>query len=244
MTALRAGPDRSYRADLSTMVPVSRFEMLVCADWLRRELGVFGRCSRKLVRHLCRAYWRAGWCNRDIVHAMDHRPSAFSEVSGLLLSPEHVHSPAQFVRSRLTAWRGESSEVLPGYWSTRQRDATIGRSARVQIRARHGRAGARLLRAGERALTPAHITEYGRAAVTPTQSGEWNRAEHQTERNRRRAELVAQARRALTQPDLSAPSTESPRLETEATTTYDRALARARSTVYGSSSVRRRHHRR
>jgi hypothetical protein len=69
------------------MVPVSGFEMLAAADWLRRELPVFARCSRKLIRHLCGPYWRAGWCNRDIVHAMDHRPSVFSQPTGVLLAP-------------------------------------------------------------------------------------------------------------------------------------------------------------
>lgn len=86
------------RARLAEMVPVSRFEMLMCADWLRRELGVFGRCSRRLVRHLCWPYWRAGWCNRNIVHAMDHRPSAFNQSRGCCSPPEHVCSPMQFIR--------------------------------------------------------------------------------------------------------------------------------------------------
>jgi hypothetical protein len=27
---------------------------LIAADWLRRQLPVFGRCSRKLLRHLCK----------------------------------------------------------------------------------------------------------------------------------------------------------------------------------------------
>jgi hypothetical protein len=74
---LRAGSEDSNGPDWALTVPTSRFTMLVAADWLRRRLPVFASCSRKLVRHLCKPYWRAGWCNRDIHHAMDHRPGLF-----------------------------------------------------------------------------------------------------------------------------------------------------------------------
>ena len=74
LTALRAGLDNRGGPDWATTVPTSRFAMLIAADWLRHRLPVFARCSRKLLRHLCKPYWHAGWTNRDIVHAMDHRP--------------------------------------------------------------------------------------------------------------------------------------------------------------------------
>ena len=72
--------------------------MLIAADWLRRRLPVFARCSRKLVRHLCRPYWSAGWSNRDIVHAMDHRPGVFGQATGVLICPERIAAPQAFIR--------------------------------------------------------------------------------------------------------------------------------------------------
>ncbi|MEA2263144.1 MAG: hypothetical protein QOJ51_5969 [Acidobacteriaceae bacterium] len=60
-------PAREDRPDWAVTVSTSRFAMLVAADWLRCRLSVFALCSRKLVRHLCKPYWRAGCCNRDIL---------------------------------------------------------------------------------------------------------------------------------------------------------------------------------
>jgi hypothetical protein len=55
-TALRAGSETSCGPDWELTVPTSGFAMLIAADWLRRRLPVFARCSRKLVRHLCKAH--------------------------------------------------------------------------------------------------------------------------------------------------------------------------------------------
>ena len=166
-TALRAGLDKKTSPDWETTVPTSRFSMLVAADWLRRRLPVFTRCSRKLIRHLCKPYWRAGWCNRDIVHAMDHRPGLFHQTAGVLISPEHTAAPQAFIASRLRAWRTPEGAILPGHWTSRRTDAAATKAARAQVVARHGHAGAALLRPGERCLTAGHITEHGRAVRPP-----------------------------------------------------------------------------
>ena len=81
-TALRADSEVSSRPDWALTVPTSGFAMLIAADWLRRRLPVFASCSRKLVRHLCKPYGAAGWTNRDIVHAMDHRPGLSTKPPG------------------------------------------------------------------------------------------------------------------------------------------------------------------
>ena len=141
--------------------------MLIAADWLRRRLPVFALCSRKLVRHLCRPYWSAGWTNRDIVHAMDHRPGLFGQTTGVLISPERIAAPAAFIRSRLVAWRSAAGVILPGHYSALLTDAAATQAARREVAARHGRAGAALLRPGERALSAQRITEHGRAARPP-----------------------------------------------------------------------------
>jgi hypothetical protein len=251
-TALRAGSEGDAVPDLSIMVPVSGFAMLAVAQWLREQRpGVFGRCSRKLVRHLCRPYWRAGWCARDIVHALDHRPSVFSQSSGVLLSPDHPVSPVQFVRSRLRAWRGPDGVVLPGYWSERVADVAAGRAAQAAVRQRHGCAGSHLLRAGERGLTSDRVAEYGRTcrAQAAQARAQARRADRGTsdlvsatarpstraERDQQRAALVARARAELADTAARATATAAPQQPpasgepaTSSRAAYDRALARAR----------------
>jgi hypothetical protein len=166
-TALRAGSDREGGLDWAVTVPTSRFAMLVAADWLRRRLPVFASCSRKLVRYLCKPYWRAGWCNRDIIHAMDHRPGLFGQATGVLIYPQRIAAPQVFIASRLTAWRTPEGVILPGHWTSRITDAAAIKTARALVAAHHGRAGAALLRPGERALTAQRITEHGRNARPP-----------------------------------------------------------------------------
>jgi hypothetical protein len=166
-TALRAGSDKRPGPDWAVTVPTSGFTRLIAADWLRRRLPVFMRCSRKLVRHLCRPYWSAGWCNRDIVHAMDHRPGVFGQATGVLIRSDRIAAPQAFIRSRLAAWRSAEGVILPGHWSSLLTDAAATKTARALVAARHGRAGAALLRPGERALTAQRITDHGRAARQP-----------------------------------------------------------------------------
>jgi hypothetical protein len=141
--------------------------MLIAADWLRRRLPVFASCSRKLIRHLCKPYWATGWTNRDIVHALDHRPGVFDQAPGVLISPAHIAAPQVFIASRLRAWRDADGVILTGHYSARLTDTAATKAARAQIAARHGRAGAALLRPGEHTLTPHRITEHGHASKLP-----------------------------------------------------------------------------
>lgn len=205
-TALRAGSDTRRSPDLSIMVPVGGYQMLACADWLRARLPVFARCSRKLIRHLCKPYWRAGWCGRDIVHALDHRPSIFSQPTGVLLSPAYVVSPAQFIRSRLAAWRTDDGVIVVGYWAAKVADAGEATTAPARVADRHGRAGAALLRAGERTLTAERIAEHGRTVRAQIRSratagqprpSPSPRPTPRSEADLRRAQLVAEARAEL-----------------------------------------------
>lgn len=166
-TALRAGSEANGELDWALTVPTSGFAMLVAADWLRRRLPVFASCSRKLLRHLCKPYWRAGWCNRDIVHAMDHRPGLFGQTTGVLISPQRIAAPKVFIASRLSAWRTPERVILPGHWTSRVTDAAATKATRALVAAHHGRAGAALLRPGEHALTAQRITEHGRTTRPP-----------------------------------------------------------------------------
>jgi hypothetical protein len=170
-TALRAGQEANTGPNWAITVPASRFAMLIAADWLRHRLPVFASCSRKLVRHLCKPYWHAGWSNRDILHAMDHRPGLFGQTAGVLISPERIAAPKAFIASRLRAWHTPQGAILPGYWTSRRTDATATRTARRHIAARHGHTGAALLRPGERALTAQRIAQHRHLLITHTRDG-------------------------------------------------------------------------
>jgi hypothetical protein len=200
-TALRAGSDKKTGPDWAVTVPTSRFAMLIAADWLRHELPVFASCSRKLIRHLCKPYWRTGWCNRDIVHATDHRPGVFHQTTGVLISPERIAAPKAFITSRLAAWRTPAGAILPGHWTSRRTATT--QAARRLVAARHGRAGAALLRPGEHTLTATRITEHGRTARPPA-----NPTTRATAKATLAATLTAHARRhaAAHRPDAHATS--------------------------------------
>jgi hypothetical protein len=129
---------------------------------------------------------------------MDHRPSVFSQPSEVLLSPERVASPRQFIRSRLRAWLTDDGAVLPGYWSSRVTHADAARAARQRVADRHGRAGVRLLRASEQMLTADRIAEHGRHARLPMPAPAHLRTgTDRARKDRLRAELVARARREI-----------------------------------------------
>jgi hypothetical protein len=98
---------------------------------------------------------------------MDHRPGLFHQTAGVLICPKRIAAPAAFIRSRLAAWRSAEGVILPGHWSSLLTDAVATKTARRLVAARHGRAGAALLRPGEHALTAQRITEHGRAARPP-----------------------------------------------------------------------------
>jgi hypothetical protein len=98
---------------------------------------------------------------------MDHRPGVFGQATGVLICPERIAAPQTFIASRLAAWRSADGAILPGHFSALRTDAAAAKAARALVAARHGRAGAALLRPGERALTAQRITDHGRAARQP-----------------------------------------------------------------------------
>lgn len=168
--ALRARSDHSEWLDFAVTVPTSEAQMLAAAAWLRRRLPVFAQLTVRGVRAACRPFWAAGWSNLDIVHAMDHRPGVFGQVSGVqIYSDDRVALPFKFIRSRLNAWRRPDKSILPGH----HRVKVAQHAARQRIRARHGRAGVRLLRADEQSLSAKRVAEFGRrvaAELQPEQS--------------------------------------------------------------------------
>jgi hypothetical protein len=234
MTALRAGSEEHTLPDLLIMVPTSRYQMLACAHELRRQRpAVFGRCTRKLVRHLCKPFWQAGWCNHDILHALDHRPNMFAQLSPQLAMPVPLISPRQLIVGRLGAWRDEHGTVRPGWWTSHRAKATAVATGatRQLVRSRHGAAGARLLRTGDGHLSVERVIAHGKAARGPHTTPSATSASRAT-REQVHAEWVAKARAALARAPYrpeNQPTALDQGVMSPAASAYERAVARAQA---------------
>lgn len=162
-SALRApGLDQKQREIWRSKVPTSGFEMLIAAAWLRREVPIFGRLTRRGVRRLCRPLWAAGWSNLDVVHALDHQPGAFDPRAGVpvgrtLAENADSRDVWRWLKARLRAWVDGDGRVLPGFYQAEQRRA----AARRTVVAQHGRAGAAALGARDHVLTAEHVARFG-----------------------------------------------------------------------------------
>jgi len=182
--ALRARLDEKWLA-FADRVPTSGAQMLAAAAELRREHPVLARLSPKVVRALCRPYWRAGWTNNDVLYALEYRPTSWSTLPAM--DAAKVVAPYRWTQSRLSAWRTDTGRVLPGH-SRAERNRRVHEHAVV---ARHGRGALAALPAGAARLRPADLRRYGRRQVD---------AATETLRRRRAAELTA-ARAAIRPPE-------------------------------------------
>lgn len=109
--ALRARIDE-VRNTFDYRCPTRRTEMLAAAAELQRQHSILAKLSAKWIRHLARPYWRAGWCNSDIRHALTYRPTSWSTLPAA--PAESIVAPARWIAARLNAWRTAKGRVLPG----------------------------------------------------------------------------------------------------------------------------------
>ena len=156
----------------------------------------------------------------------------------VLLSPAHVVCPPQFIRSRLAAWRTPEGAVVTGYWAAKVAEADAAKNAQAEVLARYGRAGAALLRAGERTLTADHITEHGRTARAQTRAHASAgpgctatpvRPARQPGADLQRAQLVAEARAELARRAAPTPTNIPTTPPLSGATPYEAARARAQA---------------
>jgi hypothetical protein len=151
---LRGSIEEEWVLAFASRVPVTKSEMLAAACELRMQHPVLARLSPRWVRSLARPYWRAGWSNDDVLHALVYRPASTSTLPTMPV--ERIHSPAGWVRSRLAAWRDEHGQILASY---SQRQATL-----AQVRAQHGQSAGSALPVGCQTLLPEHITAHANRA--------------------------------------------------------------------------------
>lgn len=154
--ALRARFDQEKRGfQWCDRAPGSRAEMYAAACELRRQHPILARLTPRAVRAVARPYWAAGWANDDVLHGLAYRPTSRSTLS----SPAEyaVIHPAGWCRSRLAAWRDDRDRVLT---APRRREAEQAEQDRA-LRARVGRAGARLLQRDVTKPLVQHVVEHG-----------------------------------------------------------------------------------
>lgn len=132
------------------MVPTTGAEMLAAAAELRRQHPVFGRMTDLGIRHVCRSWWRAGWCNEGILHALRYQPVGWSGTSAAHSHPGYaVIHPMGWAKARLSIWRSDLGKPLPDPSRTRVLRPLVAEGLegqREQDTAMFGRAGAELLR--------------------------------------------------------------------------------------------------
>lgn len=107
--------------------PPTKRDRLRAAEALRWWSPILRRMSARMLRHLLRPWWDAGWSPRDVLYALDHRPDGtpWRNAAG-------IRTPAAWIRHRLAAWL-DGGEPTP---SRSQRAAAAAVRPRVIREAR------------------------------------------------------------------------------------------------------------
>ncbi|WP_224389073.1 hypothetical protein [Pseudonocardia sp. ICBG1293] len=129
-------------------VPTSPGEMLGAARQLRDD-PLLARLSPRAIRARVKPFWRAGWTNNDLRHALDHQPSIDGPARRVERCPaRQVRWPSAWLRHRLTPWTGHSGPLRAPHADSQ---------ARAAVAARHGRAAAQRLSYGHTTLPAAAL---------------------------------------------------------------------------------------
>lgn len=104
--------------------PATRRDRLAAAEALLWQAPTIRRMSARLLRHVLRSWWDAGWSPNDVLYALDHTPDGqpWRYVG-------RVHTPAAWIRHRLAAWRDQAGAALP---SRTQRVRAAGEALRAR----------------------------------------------------------------------------------------------------------------
>lgn len=227
-------------------VPVSAAQMLAAAAELRLADRALRRLSSRWVRALIRPWWRAGWTNGDVLHALGHAPGTGGSQPIDRCPAEQLRRPDGWVRHRMRRWWADGRPVpSPGAWER----------TRLRVESQHGQAaGSRLpygssrLQLEDVAVRPAEREEAAAALVR-----RWARELHErrnaptppdqipdaTSRRRHWREVcdqIGQKEADRTQP--VAPPAEPPRASNQSV--WERALEVARAEGRAARPRRRR----
>lgn len=134
-------PTRTREAELSTKPTALRAvgsdlriqrtaaDRLAAAEHLQERVPVARRLSAKHVRSLLRDFLVAGWCVRDVHHALDHVPAG--DEHPYAYASADVRHPAGWISSRLNHWRDQAGAPIASRRQQQQADADQIRAARA-----------------------------------------------------------------------------------------------------------------
>jgi hypothetical protein len=113
-----------------SVAPVTRRDQLDACEALRWDAVTLRPLSGRMLRHLLRPWFGAGWSPRDVVHALDHLPTGQPwRYAG---TPK---APAAWVRFRLAAWTDPATGAPVA--SRSQRARTAADTLRTRRASRH-----------------------------------------------------------------------------------------------------------
>jgi hypothetical protein len=123
--------------------PEGREEGNLAIDTLAIYAPIFAPLDRGILYSILRAYFTSGWCVRDVLYAMDHRPSGDSHYeSGIAWSRgEPGDKTLARLRDRLWTWRWrdegspDRDDIMQGHY-TAMRTAMETRRAELLTRQR------------------------------------------------------------------------------------------------------------
>ncbi|OLM28952.1 hypothetical protein Ae717Ps2_5921c [Pseudonocardia sp. Ae717_Ps2] len=139
---------RRYGDWFDDRVPRTGGEMLAAARQLRDD-PLLPRLSPRAIRARMKPFWRAGWTNNDLRHALAHQPTPEPTPVGPTRPVERcpasqVRWPTAWLRHRLAPWTGPGGPLTAPH---------LDAERRAGLAARHGHAAAQRLPYGHTQLT-------------------------------------------------------------------------------------------
>ena len=122
----------------ANQAPDGRSEALAALDTLCRTVPALARCNRAKLYEVCRPFFAAGWCVRDIQGAMDASPDGTAYFGGEVFwtSTDEPDRMLHRMASRLRAWRltDAEQEIMVGPYTAQAR-AMMARAEDQRFRA-------------------------------------------------------------------------------------------------------------
>lgn len=119
--ALRAaGSQDEDSAWPATAVTCGKRDRWAAATALRNTNPVLARISMKHLASMARPWLQAGWCIRDLLHALDHRPDGTPHPYAFAIND--IEYPPGWVAARWRAWTDAAGAPLPSPRTARERE--------------------------------------------------------------------------------------------------------------------------
>lgn len=117
----------------ATAVTRGKRDRWAAATTLRNTNPVLGRISMKHLASIARPWLQAGWCIRDLLHALDHRPDGTPHPYAFAI--DDIEYPPGWVAARWRAWTDAEGAPLSSPRATREHERDQVRRDLAQFRA-------------------------------------------------------------------------------------------------------------